>query len=322
MTKRRFAAAVLTLILLLTSVSSAFAWEIETPDATPEMYEKPENRNIPMPEGISRIYLDLPYCGENSTKTEKLHLLLPEDGEGPYPVLISVHGGGLEANNSTRNHEVSFTQKAAFAGLQHGYAVACVDYTLKTSKGPAVFPLAIQEVRAAVRYIRSVAAQYHLDPDHIALIGESAGGMLVGLLGVIGGDKKYDYDNPDFGNMEYSGDVQAVIVQYAAGRSMGNKATAQYYKVKEKKLTQEMVDAVTALNFIDANDPPYYFDHGKEDSSVPYTTSIEFYEAMTAAGVENCELHIYEGMEHAVQWFQSDYVNDRHFEWLDKVFNR
>lgn len=55
--------------------------------------------------------MDIPYCGENSTETQKLHILLPDEGEGPYPVLISVHGGAWSTGNTNKNHEVSFTQE-------------------------------------------------------------------------------------------------------------------------------------------------------------------------------------------------------------------
>lgn len=318
--KSRFVAALLCLLMVMSVIGEACAWEIETTNAAPELFEKPESRTIPMPEGISRIYLDLPYCGENSTATEKLHLLLPEEGEGPYPVLISVHGGAFEGNNSTRKHEVSFTQKAAFAALDHGYAVACVDYTLKRSKGPAVFPLAIQEVRAAVRYIRSVAGEYNLDPDRVVLMGESAGAMLVSLAALSDGEGYSD--NPDFGNMEYSAAVQAVIVQYTGSRSGKNAMTAGLYGVKQKKLTDEMVYQASPIEHVDAGDPPFYLEHGAADTTIPYAQSIEMYDALVAAGVEGCELHIYEGMEHAVAWFQSDFVNERHFAWLNSILKR
>lgn len=320
MRKTRIAALLLALALLLTAAAQAADWEIEKPNAAPELYEKPESRTIPFPEGISRIYLDLAYCGENSTPSEKLHLLLPEEGEGPWPVLISVHGGAFSGNNSTRKHEVSFTQKAAFAGLAHGYAVACVDYTLQTSKGPAVFPLAIQEVRAAVRYIRSVAGEYNLDPDRIALMGESAGAMLVSLAALTDGEGYSD--NPEFGRMEYSAKPQAVILQYTGARSGKNAMTAGLFGVKQKKLTDEMVWQVDPIEHIDASDPPVFLEHGTADSTLNYSNSIDMYEALTAAGVANCELHLYEGMEHAVAWFQSDYVNEQHFRWLDGVLQR
>ncbi len=305
--------------IILTMGSVAHAVEIESITADEAMYSLPEERWISLEDYSSKVYYDLPYCGENSTDSEKLHLVLPEDAEGPFPVIVSVHGGAWRMNNSTKDQTVTFTQAAGLAGLKRGYAVACVDYTLKTKKTPVVFPLEIQEIRAAVRYLRSVADEYNLDVNRFALIGESAGGQLVDMAGTSGGEALYD--NPAMGNMDYSSDVQAVIAQYSAP-VMGGKMTALLYNVDEADLTQEMVDAVTAMAHIDANDPPFYIEAGSADTTIPYTDSVEFYEALVAAGVENCELHIYEGMEHATAWFQSEYVTESFLDWLDARFGR
>ncbi len=309
----------LLMVTLLVFGAAAQAVEIEKPEVEEALYGKPEVRWLNPSDYSSRVYYDLPYCGENSTSMEVLHLLLPEEGEGPYPVLISVHGGAWGANNSTKEKQVTFTQAAAFAALKRGYAVACVDYTLKKKKTPVVFPLTMQEVRAAVRYLRSVAGEYNLDPDHFALIGESAGGQLVDMAGTTGGEELYD--NPDLGNMEYSGDVQAVIAQYSCPR-MDAASSARLYDVDAGEVTQEMVDACSAMAHIDAGDPPFYIEHGTADTTIPYQQSVDFYEALVAAGVQNCELHLYEGMEHAVIFFQSEQVTNGFLNWLDGIFGR
>ena len=63
----------------------------------------------------------------------------------------------------------------------------------------------MQGVRAAVRYLRSVAGEYNLDAERFALIGESAGRQLVDMAGTTGSEDYYD--NADFDNTEFSGDV-------------------------------------------------------------------------------------------------------------------
>lgn len=308
------------LVVLLAIGSVACAVEFEPGDTSEEMNSFPKPMWIDPTEYSSKIFWDLPYCGENSTETQKLHLLLPDEGEGPYPVLISVHGGAWSSNNSKKDHTVTFTQKAAFAALDRGYAVACVDYSIRSKDNPVVFPLAMQEVRAAVRYLRSVAGEYNLDTERFALIGESAGGQLVDMAGTTGGEDYYD--NADFGNMEYSGDVQAVIAQYSAPIMDANGMTARLFDVEEAELTQEMLDSCSAMAHIDANDPPFYIMAGSADSTIPYTNSVDLYDALVAAGVENCELHIYEGMEHSVAWFQTEAVMNPCLDWLDGVLGR
>ena len=308
------------MLLALMFGAAAHAVDIEPVDAAEELYASPQIRWLNLEDYSSKVYYDLPYCGENSTDSEKLHLVLPEEGEGPFPVIVSVHGGAWGANNSTKDKTVTFTQAAGLAGLKRGYAVACVDYTLKKKKTPVVMPLAIQEVRAAVRYLRSVADEYNLDADHIALIGESAGGQLVDMAALTSGEELYD--NPELGNMDFSADVQAVIAQYSAPKMGLNAMTARLFDVEEAALTQEMADEITALNHIDANDPPFYIEAGSADTTIPYTDSVELYEALVAAGVKDCELHIYEGMEHSVAWFQSEQVTENFLNWLDARFGK
>src|SRR5947208_2811065 len=64
--------------------------------------------------------------------------------------------------------------------LARGYAVASINYRLSQQ---AAFPAQIQDCKEAVRYLRSVAKDRQLDPDHFGAWGESAGGHLVALLG-------------------------------------------------------------------------------------------------------------------------------------------
>jgi hypothetical protein len=130
------------------------------------------------------------------------------------------------------------------------------------------------------------------------------------------------YDNADFGNMEYSAEVQAVIAQYSAPIMGINGMTARLYDVEEAALTQEMADAITAIRHVDAGDPPFYIEAGSADSTIDYNDSVALYDALVAAGVENCVLHIYEGMEHSTAWFQSEQVTDSFLNWLDAIFER
>ena len=94
-------------------------------------------------------------------------------------------------------------------GLNHGYAVVTVDYRLS---GEAKFPAAINEAKAAIRFIKVNAAQYNLNPNKIALWGTSAGGNLAALAGTTGGTNNcYDIS---LGNTNVSDNVTAVVDWY------------------------------------------------------------------------------------------------------------
>lgn len=92
---------VLALCLLL-MCTTAFAAAIETPEATEELYAMPSPRRVVITEVPGRVYTDIPYCGENSLPTEKLHIVLPAEGDGPFPVIVSIHGGAWCSGNTSK----------------------------------------------------------------------------------------------------------------------------------------------------------------------------------------------------------------------------
>ena len=74
---------------------------------------------------------------------------------------------------------------------------------------------AVQDGKAAVRFLRANGGKYHLDPGKFAVWGNSAGGYLAAMLGVTG-DQATDFDDPGLGNADVSSAVQAVVVWYGA----------------------------------------------------------------------------------------------------------
>lgn len=87
----------------------------------------------------------------------------------------------------------------------NGYATATVEYRLSPE---ALYPAAIYDLKAAIRWMRANASSCNIDPDKIAVYGCSAGGELASFLGSTGGLKKYEGDE---GNSGFSTKVQAVI---------------------------------------------------------------------------------------------------------------
>ena len=105
-------------------------------------------------------------------------LYLPE-GAGPFPAMVVVHGGGWQQGT-----------RAAYAGWGNylanaGIAFFAVDYRL-CSKDKKSYPDAVQDVRAAVQYLRGSAADLKIDPKRIGLWGDSAGAHLASLVALAG----------------------------------------------------------------------------------------------------------------------------------------
>ena len=94
-------------------------------------------------------------------------------------------------------------------GLKRGYAVVAVNYRLSWE---AKFPALVQDVKAAVRWIRANASRYELDPQRIAAWGGSAGGYLASMLGTSAGIP--ELEDLSLGNPEQPCNVQAVVAWY------------------------------------------------------------------------------------------------------------
>jgi len=101
---------------------------------------------------------------------------LTETG-GPAPVVIAMHGGGWKGGTRSAYRYLGPFLAAA------GYATFAIDYRL-VGKDPNRYPAAVDDVRAAVHYVREHAAELNVDPRRIVLMGDSAGGHLAALVGL------------------------------------------------------------------------------------------------------------------------------------------
>ncbi|MFZ0455274.1 MAG: alpha/beta hydrolase [Ignavibacteriaceae bacterium] len=116
-----------------------------------------------------------------------------------FPGVILIHGGGWRSGN--RQLVVPMAQKLAAIG----YITTAVEYRLSTE---ALYPAAVYDIKAAVRWMRANASKYKINSEEIAIYGCSAGGHLAALIGTTNGDKKFEGRE---GSSRYSSDVQAII---------------------------------------------------------------------------------------------------------------
>ena len=129
-------------------------------------------------------------------------------------------------------------------------AVVTFDYTLSPY---GKFPLQICELKAAVRYLRAYAKTYHIDPDHIAYWGLSAGAHIAALAAVSNGVKELE------------------------DLSMG----------KPVKNSEELVYLSNPCNFITEQSPPFFIQHGDADQMVSIKNSRMLYESILEKTGEN-----------------------------------
>ena len=108
----------------------------------------------------------------------KAHLYSPK-GPGRFPAVVAVHGGGWRlANLDNYRHLGPWL-------AERGHAVLAVTHRL-SAPGAKVFPDAVHDVRAAVQFLRAKAAELNVDPERIALMGDSSGAHLASLVALAG----------------------------------------------------------------------------------------------------------------------------------------
>ena len=112
---------------------------------------------------------------------QRMDLIFDYNAPRPMPAVLWIHGGGFTEEQLTRlsRPEHRFVELA-----RRGYLIASIDYRMAQVKP---FPSQFQDCKCAVRFLRSHASAFGIDPERIAVWGESCGGQLAALMAVEGG---------------------------------------------------------------------------------------------------------------------------------------
>lgn len=285
---------------------------------------------------ITNKYLDIAYA--DTSESQKLDIYLPEniDESEPVPVIVYVHGGAFKMGDKS-----SGVLGSVLEGLERGYAVVSVNYRMS---GEETFPAAVEDIKAAIRYLRANASEYNLDTENFAIWGESAGGNLAAMVGTTGDDTTFD--NASLGNADQSSAVQAVVdwfgplqftemdSQFAAlgvtpkmgATSSSTSAESQYIGTDISK-DPEAAEKSNPANYISANDPAFLIQHGTADTNVPITQSQNFAKELEAViGSDKVTFEAMEGAGHgdfgAVKAFETEENINRVFDFLDSQLKK
>jgi acetyl esterase/lipase len=199
------------------------------------------------------------------------------DGPGLRPALLSVHGGRWRAGNRTDASSIKVQQWAEL-----GFFAMSIDYRLV---GGSPAPAPYVDLRCALRWLHSHAADYNIDPERVYLIGQSAGGHMVSLAATIG-----DGSYPKAGGWDSArSDVRAVISVAGAydlnTLSWGNLWTPVTGNVEEARR------AASPMTHVSATTKPILVIHSDDDRSVPVQQAVDFVAKLKAAGVTHRFVH-------------------------------
>lgn len=254
---------------------------------------------------VKRKYLDVSY---GDSKAQAIDIYLPEEGDGPFPAVVHIHGGGFEMGDKRDDHMDTYLD-----GIRRGYAVASIEYRLSRE---AKFPAAVLDVREAIRFLRENAAEYHIDPDRIGMIGGSAGSNLCAMLamnvpnGEFPGEditkiRKADpyvktavcqFGPMNFATMEEQAKANGISETHPDPSTM---AESKYLGVNIPDADPELIAKANPATYASENMCPILVQHGTVDHLVPFEQSREFVDKVAArAGADKVTYVPVEGADH------------------------
>lgn len=267
-----------------------------------EMISNVVYRQVTSPVGVKPLHMTLFVPGTDSEKR---------------PAIIFFPGGGFMSANKDQFLELRYALARA------GFVVASAEYRTI----PAKYPAPVEDAKAAVRYLRAHAKEFGIDPDKTGVLGGSAGGYVVKMLGTTNGEK--GWDKGDW--TDVSSDVQAVVLLYGLSDllNIGEGLGEAQEKVHASPAVTEALlvngpafrdfpgasihsDKKKALNastigHVDGTEPPFLL-HGSNDRLVSPMQSAHLFEALKAKKV-NAQYVLVEGAQHGdLPWYQAPLI--------------
>lgn len=257
--------------------------------------------------GASRKWLDVPYGTKSPAQV--LDIYLPEEGHGPFPVYVFVHGGAFMFGDKG---DVQFLH--AIDGINHGFAVVSVNYRLVPE---TLLPGAIYDIKAAIRFLRAHATQYLLSTERIAIGGNSAGAYYAAFVAAT--QDLPGFDGPDPENAGFSSRVDALVAQCGLYDALALAAPPEVEatapeagpgEIPVNLMTlsiganawtiPEAVRLLSPLMYITEAFPKTLVQVGSADQIVPCVESKNLYDAIVGrCGEARAELDVFEGWNHS-----------------------
>jgi acetyl esterase/lipase len=237
-------------------------------------------------------------------------------GDGPFPTILCIHGGGFRAGN--RESYDALCKKLA----ARGYVAATVTYRL-APKYP--FPAAVHDTKAAVRWLRANAAKYQIDPERIGVTGGSAGGHLAQFLAVTEGVEQFE---GALANNDYSSAVNCVVNVYGPsdltksyGKSVDAAEVLPLFLGGNLEQARHRHILASPLYWVTPQAAPTLCIHGTEDKYVAHEQAEWIVERLKAADVE-AELLSLPGAGHGFKGADQEKAEQALFNFFDRHLKR
>ena len=235
-------------------------------------------RAVPLPTRAISVTKDVPYVVDGA-KAQRLDVYAPAGGISGAPVMIYVHGGAWVLGDKREQGKPML-----FELVERGWVCFSINYRLSPR---AVWPDHINDVLAAIAWVKEHAAEYGGDPSFVALSGGSAGGHLAALAALAGDDDAFkagfegadcsvDACIPIYGVLDMTGDPQT------SGRyGPGLKILLERQVIKQRVAeAREVFEAASPSYRLREDAPPFLVLHGTHDTLVPVAVPRAFVPAL------------------------------------------
>lgn len=208
---------------------------------------------------------------------QKLDLYLPR-GEGPFPLVVCWFGGGFVGGDKGGMAKVG----ALLASK--GFAAAAPNYYIADKAGERPgWPRNLHDAKAAVRFARSKAAEWRIDPRRVAGLGASSGAYLAMMVGFTPNLKELEGNGAA---PELSSALSAVVDLCGVSdrrRSLGTGTQSLLGKGYEEK--DDLRAQASPIVYVGPKTVPVFILHGDQDKTVDVSSARQLDEALSAAGV-------------------------------------
>ncbi len=242
----------------------------------------------------------------------QLNLARPKVGNGPFPAVLCIHGGGFRAGK--RDSYDALCIKLA----ERGYVAATITYRLAPKHQ---FPAAVHDTKAAVRWLRANAAKYNINGAKIGVTGGSAGGHLAQFLGVTAHVPRFEGTG---GNADQSSSVTCVVNVYGPsdftksyGKSVDAHEVLPLWFGGNLETKHDLHIQASPLYWVTPDAAPTLCIHGTEDKYVAHEQAVWLVDKLKASTVEASLLTL-QGAGHGFKGADAEAAEKALFEYFDK----
>ena len=240
-----------------------------------------------------RQWLNLNYANDEK-EYHNLDIYLPTAQKPTYKAIVVIYGSAWFGNNMKQSVLEPLGKKL----LESGFAVIAINHRASSD---AAYPAQINDVKAAIRFVRANADKYKIDASFIGITGFSSGGHLASLAGTSNsvkeftvGKKTVDIEG-NIGNhtsvsssvnavADWFGPIDMALMDECKKPKVGNSPEAALIKGNPAD-NLDMIALLNPITFIDKTDPQFIVIHGEADNVVPYCQSELFSKALKSKGL-------------------------------------